>query len=375
VGAEKTAQGYIVALKDSVTNQFDIWSTDSNGNYKSNLLDDVSGNSKALEQFEFKFKQDLNGDGVIGVHRDDSFQFYDESIGNGSHSIPMDQPVQNGGAYQEVVDTSTLPSVDIGIPGVSLKVLYTDPVTGGEEVITHLDPGAVIPEHFHTYANESVYVLDGDFVENGVSYGPGTLLEGDAGTLHGPHTTVNGADVLTVFWGKLDFNVVDTTVTIEANGSTSLVRSGLNYYLDDAQGNGPTLKYNGAAVTPGEFGSYLPVGAEKTAQGYIVALKDSVTNQFDIWSTDSNGNYKSNLLDDVSGNSKVLEQFEFRFKQDLNGDGVIGVQRPSQHDHGPEDSGKPADVSVMQLDHQDSWHQHDHGHHDNGWASGHLLFA
>jgi hypothetical protein len=91
------------------------------------------------------------------------------------HPGPIDQPVQDGGAYQEIVDTSTLPSIDIGIPGVSLKVLYTDPATGAEEVITHLDPGAVIPEHFHTFANETVYVLDGDFVEGGVSYGPGTL--------------------------------------------------------------------------------------------------------------------------------------------------------------------------------------------------------
>jgi serralysin len=134
---------------------------------------------------------------------------------------------------------------------------------------------------------------------------------------------VHGADVLIVFWGPLDFNVVDATVTVESSGSTSLVRSGLEYFLNSVKaGTGPTLKYNGSALAPGEFGSFLPIGAEKTAHGYVVALKDAVTNQFKIWTTDSEGNVGSSLLDNVGASSKALENFEFAFKQDLNGDGV-----------------------------------------------------
>ena len=44
-----------------------MWDTDSSGNYISDLIGVVSGNSTALESLETSFNQDLNGDGVIGV--------------------------------------------------------------------------------------------------------------------------------------------------------------------------------------------------------------------------------------------------------------------------------------------------------------------
>jgi hypothetical protein len=51
--------------------------------------------------------------------------------------------------------------------GVSLRVLHTDPDTGAMTVLTRMVPGAVIPAHLHTRADETVYVLEGDFVEDG----------------------------------------------------------------------------------------------------------------------------------------------------------------------------------------------------------------
>jgi serralysin len=53
-------------LKVSGADQYAIWSTDSSGNYISNI-GPVSGTSLALESAETSFYQDLNGDGVIGV--------------------------------------------------------------------------------------------------------------------------------------------------------------------------------------------------------------------------------------------------------------------------------------------------------------------
>ena len=47
--------------------QYTVWSTDSNGNYLSNVIGAVSGNSLALETLETTFNQDLNGDGTTGV--------------------------------------------------------------------------------------------------------------------------------------------------------------------------------------------------------------------------------------------------------------------------------------------------------------------
>ena len=47
--------------------QYQVWNTDSSGNYISSALDVVSGTSAALQSFETSFHQDLNGDGYIGL--------------------------------------------------------------------------------------------------------------------------------------------------------------------------------------------------------------------------------------------------------------------------------------------------------------------
>src|SRR5208283_596130 len=62
----QTASGYDVAWKMAGANEYTVWSTDSNGNYVSNLIGAVSGTSTALELIEPTFGQDLNGDGTIG---------------------------------------------------------------------------------------------------------------------------------------------------------------------------------------------------------------------------------------------------------------------------------------------------------------------
>ncbi len=96
----------------------------------------------------------------------------------------------------------------LDFPGVSLRVLHTDPDSGATTVLTRMAPGAVIPAHLHTRADETVYVLDGDFVEDGQSHGPGSFFAGKAGVPHGPHSTVGGCTVLTAFSAALDFVLV-----------------------------------------------------------------------------------------------------------------------------------------------------------------------
>jgi quercetin dioxygenase-like cupin family protein len=96
----------------------------------------------------------------------------------------------------------------LDFPGVSLKVLHNDPDTGATTVLTRMAAGAVIPAHRHTNADETVYVLEGDFVEDGQSHGPGSFFAGKAGVPHGPHRTVGGCSVLTTFSAPLDFVLV-----------------------------------------------------------------------------------------------------------------------------------------------------------------------
>jgi serralysin len=115
-----------------------------------------------------------------------------------------------------------------------------------------------------------------------------------------------------------------TGTTIESYGTTSLIQSGNVYYLVTG-GTGPTMKQSGANFLVGQGGTWAPIAAEKTASGYDIAWKDSVTGKFSIWSTDSSGNYITNSLGVVSATDPGLEARESAFQQDLNGDGTIGV--------------------------------------------------
>jgi uncharacterized RmlC-like cupin family protein len=93
----------------------------------------------------------------------------------------------------------------MGFPGVSMQLLTGDGNTDGMYVLTTMDAGALIPAHSHSGANEFAYVLSGDFVEAGVSHGPGTCFFGIAGTPHGPHTSKTGCTLLTHFTAPVDF--------------------------------------------------------------------------------------------------------------------------------------------------------------------------
>ncbi|MDH2406088.1 Ig-like domain-containing protein, partial [Bradyrhizobium sp. SSUT18] len=114
---------------------------------------------------------------------------------------------------------------------------------------------------------------------------------------------------------------------IEAAGATSLVQVGSNYLLDPTSGgSAPVLKFNGAAYVAGQFSNWTPIAAEATSSGYDVAWKNTSTGVFTVWTADSNGNFISNLLSNVSGTSAAFQSIETLFQQDLNGDGVIGLR-------------------------------------------------
>src|SRR2546430_16846224 len=109
----------------------------------------------------------------------------------------------------------------------------------------------------------------------------------------------------------------DVFTTIEAFGSTSLVEVGSNYFLYPVGGSsGPELGYSGPVVA-GQFGAWVPIGAEQTASGYDVAWKVPGADLYTVWATDSSGNYVSNLTGAVSGTSSALESLEPVFQQDL----------------------------------------------------------
>jgi hypothetical protein len=182
---EVAGGGYDIAWKNTSAGLYTVWSTDSNGNYTSNVIGAVSGTSTALEALETTFNQDLNGDGTIGIPK----------------------------------------------------------------------------------------------------------------------------------------------VVIQTDGSTVLTGVGNNFFLNSTGGGtGPELSYGGAAVTTGEFAGWTAIGAVQVAGGgYDIAWKNASAGLYTVWSTDSNGNYTSNVIGAVSGSSTALETLENTFQQDLNGDGVVGI--------------------------------------------------
>ena len=109
---------------------------------------------------------------------------------------------------------------------------------------------------------------------------------------------------------------------------TALLQSGSDYFLNPISSGttitGPELIFNGAPVTVGMWAGWAPVAAEHVGSGYDVAFYNASTGLFNIWSTDSNGNYIANLASGITGSSTTLENFETIFDQDLNGDGTIG---------------------------------------------------
>ena len=138
----------------------------------------------------------------------------------------------------------------------------------------------------------------------------------------GTATITNGAGTA----ANLSGAVTNPAGTLQIDTSTHLAKVGKNYFFNPVGGGtGPEFKYNGAAVTAGEFGAFTPIGAVQTASGYDVAWKNTATGLYTVWLTDSNGNFLSQSIGAVSGTSTVLEQYETIFNQDLNGDGKIGV--------------------------------------------------
>ena len=72
-----------------------------------------------------------------------------------------------------------------------------------------MSAGSVIPAHLHQGVAEVLYVVEGDFINEGKQHLPGTSLHVKAGQPHGPHSTEKGCTLL-VLW-------TDRAATQEAN--------------------------------------------------------------------------------------------------------------------------------------------------------------
>ncbi len=82
-------------------------------------------------------------------------------------------------------------------PGIHAKELFKDPQAHTVTTLYKFDPGTTIGKHSHT-GFEQCFILQGDFVVNGESYGPGDYHCAPPGSTHELITSTQGALVLIV---------------------------------------------------------------------------------------------------------------------------------------------------------------------------------
>jgi len=103
----------------------------------------------------------------------------------------------------QTVEASKIEAIPAPFPKTkgeaTLKVLNSDQSLGPAVALLIMEPGSEIPRHLHERTTEMSYVLDGDFISEGVSYPKGTILNIKPNTIHGPHTTKTGCSVLVTF--------------------------------------------------------------------------------------------------------------------------------------------------------------------------------
>ncbi len=87
--------------------------------------------------------------------------------------------------------------------GVELKVLHEHPETGALTVLRKFAAGVSVPAHTHSKANETAYILSGEWEEDGKVYGPGSVFHAPKGLRHGPHVARSEVVSLTFFDGPL----------------------------------------------------------------------------------------------------------------------------------------------------------------------------
>jgi anti-sigma factor ChrR (cupin superfamily) len=81
--------------------------------------------------------------------------------------------------------------------GVFAKLLFKDPVAGTATRLYKLAPGTEYTEHVHPGA-EQCFILEGDFIVNGESFGPGDFHCAPLGSTHQHITTTKGTTLLVI---------------------------------------------------------------------------------------------------------------------------------------------------------------------------------
>ena len=121
--------------------------------------------------------------------------------------------------WNQIYRSSEVNSVPAPFPDTkgkpSVQVLNSDPKIGPGLLRIVMQPGDVIARHFHAGQAETLYILEGVFVDEGISYPAGTELCVEAGAHHGPHTTSTGTTFLAMFTGQVNLTDFKLSAGVE----------------------------------------------------------------------------------------------------------------------------------------------------------------
>ncbi len=102
---------------------------------------------------------------------------------------------------------------------ITLAVRNKNYALGPVMVHIVMKPGSTIPAHKHDGMAEALYVVEGEFINEGKTYLPGTSVHVKAGRQHGPHSTKKGCTVLVLWTDKAatgDADLSDFVITQHA---------------------------------------------------------------------------------------------------------------------------------------------------------------
>ena len=102
---------------------------------------------------------------------------------------------------------------------ITLAVRNKNYALGPVMVHIVMKPGSVIPAHKHEGMAEALYVMEGDFINEGKEYPAGTSLHVKAGKQHGPHSTKKGCSVLVLWTDKAATQEADLSDFVIAKGA------------------------------------------------------------------------------------------------------------------------------------------------------------
>ena len=102
---------------------------------------------------------------------------------------------RSASARPGVARTSEMEWRPSGLPGILVKVLYSDSRTGATTSLVRMEAGAKYPPHRHA-GLEHLYILEGDLVFHDHTLHAGDYEVSESSTDHPPATTKNGCLVL-----------------------------------------------------------------------------------------------------------------------------------------------------------------------------------